>query len=803
MDEKKILSKHQATTTRSLDFIISGAIFLVFFLCPLFFTGLTAQNIGFEKMILFYFLALLGAVAWVTKAVIVGELNIKRTPLDWPIIGLLIIFILSTILSVSQKDSLIGVYGSPAKSLAAVVVFIIFYYLTINNINQKRIKLLFWGSVASTALVAVFSLLQLLGKFVIPLDFTRAASFNPLGSLSGLSMYLVISLPLLVIGLAQLSEIHPNLKSRLAAAIIKILLGVLILSSLFVLSLLSGFTFWPAAIVGIVVVLMFLLSKIIRISSSNLVLPIAVFLLLIILLVLGNFNIIALNLPGEVSLSRQTSWEIAKISLKNDPVLGSGPATFVYDFVKYKGANFNGSPLWNVRFDNPSGYLFELAATVGLPGVLVMMVILLIALSICFLTLIKAHHHDSQSILLALFSSFITVVIFSLLFSLNGSLVLISALLSILAVAVAIINYPEKFKDFNLSFKASPKYALTLAAIFLSLSAAVVILFTLGVKMYLADFYAKQSLQAADVNQKIDKINKAIILAPYQDVYYLNQANYYMALANQEAQGGKDQTVIENSLSLAIEKGKKALEIAPSSAANNEAMALIYENASFYVRGALEWAEALYNKNIILEPASPTPHLRLALINMARANGETVKAEQENYVNETIKQYDLAIAKKNDFGAAYYGKAVAYEKLNKTDDAVEQLKKAVLLDRANLDYRFELGRLYFNRAVTPSRLAQTAADNITSGKEANEDLSVSGGQGGAVPKNDDMKLAEQLFLSIIQANQNHANALYSLALLYQKTGETGNGRLVVKQLLAVLTDQPSIDLVKRQFPGLY
>jgi hypothetical protein len=97
--------------------------------------------------------------------------------------------------------------------------------------------------------------------------------------------------------------------------------------------------------------------------------------------------------------------------------------------------------------------------------------------------------------------------------------------------------------------------------------------------MYLADAYAMQSARTADVNQKIEKINKAIVLAPYQDIYYLNQANNYMALANQEVQGAKNQTIIENSLSLAIENGKKALEISPNNVSNSESMALIYENA--------------------------------------------------------------------------------------------------------------------------------------------------------------------------------------------------------------------------------
>ncbi|MBI2458927.1 MAG: hypothetical protein HYV53_00035 [Parcubacteria group bacterium] len=804
MDEKKIILKQPTATAKGLDFVIISAVFLVFFLCPLFFTGLVAQNMGFEKMTLFYFLVLLGAVAWVTKAVIVGELNIKRTPLDWPIVGLLTIFIAATVLSISQKDSLLGTYGNPAKSLAAVIIITLFYYLVINNIDQKRIKLLFWGLIGSTSLIAVFSLLELLGKFVLPLDFTKAISFNPLGSLSGLTMYLVMTLPLLVIGMSQLSEIHAGLTNKILIGAIKAVLGAVILISLFVLTLLNGFTFWPAAIVGIVIVLMFLLSKIIKISSSNIVIPITTFLLLIILLVLGNFNIMSLNLPVEVSLSRRASFDIAKASLKENPLFGSGPSTFYYSFNKYKSADFNASPLWDAKFDNASGYLFELAATVGSLGVLAIIIISLIALSICFLTLIKVRKNDTQSILLALFSSFIMVIIFSLLFSLNSSLVLISALVAVLAVAMAIVNYPEKFKTFNLSFRASPKYALALAAIFLTLSAAVVILFTLGVKMYLADIYVRRSLKTSDINQKVAEIKKAIVLAPYQDVYYLNLANNYMALANQEASGARNQAVIENSLSSAIDTGKKGLTLSPNNAANSEAMALIYENASFYVQGALEWAENLYNQAKELAPNSPTPYLRIALINMARANAEKDKNQQEYYVNEAIKKYDLALAKKADFGAANYGKAIAYEKLNKLDEAVEQLKKAALLTKDNVDYRFELGRLYFNRGVAaPPGIAQSAAENITKGAEANPDLTVSSQAGGAIKKNDDIAAAEQLFLSIIQANPNHANALYSLALLYQKIGETNNAKLVVKQLLTVVKDQPSIDVVQKQFPGLY
>ena len=797
-------------TTKLLDFIIISLIVLTFFLCPLFFTGQTLSGSGFEKIMLFYFLVLLAIVAWVTKGVLEGELELKRTPLDWPILILVAVFIIATVLSVSLKDSLIGTYANLTKGLAAIIIFPLFYYLVSNNISPKRIKIIFWSLIISSSLITFYSLLQLLGFFVLPLPFTQTISFNPLGSLSGLTMFLVSCLPFLVIMACQIREIHPRL-NKAVAAFIKILVILVILANLSVLALLNGFTFWPAALVGLVIILMFFLAKIISVTGSNLIIPLAVFLLLIIFLVLGNFNVMSLDLPAEVSLSRGASWDIAKNSLKANPIFGSGPATFYYSFSKFKGIDFNASPLWNARFNSGSGIIFELLAGVGAVGALVFIVVGLIALSICFLTLLKATDKEIHPIILALFSSFIIIIIFALLFSLNNSMILWSVLVSCLMVSSAIRLYPEKFKSLKLSFRSSPKYALALAAVFLCVSAGVIVLFTMGLKMYLADVYAKKSLAIEGANGKIVELRKAVALFPFEDSYYMDLASNYMIIANQEVAGGGDQAKIENSLGQAIEMGKKAVEISPSKAANNESLALIYENASFYTRGALEWAENLYNKVQELEPDNPVPSLRIALVNMARSNAEQDKTEKEYYINEAIKKYDEAIGKKIDLAPAYYGKAIAYEKLGNNDEAIEQLKKAVILVGNNIDYRFELGRLYFNRGVSPPNISQSATkelteEEMTSGKKEDIGLSVESNQpaGAAVSPNDDLAMAEQIFYSVYQLNPKHANALYSLALLYQKLGENDKAREAIGALLPIIAgDTQAVQAVKQQFPGLY
>jgi len=800
----------KGASTRGLDIIIMGAISLIFFLCPLFFTGLTAQGMGFEKMLLFYFLVLIGIVAWVTKGAIQGELSLKRTPLDLPILATLIIFAVSTVLSVSSKDSLIGVYGGSGKGLLALLIFVLFYYLVVNNINTERIKTIFWSLAASSFVLAIFSFLQLIKVYVLPLNITHQQSFNTFESFSGLTMYLVIILPILLIAAAQVREILPKAGSA-AVYLIKILSGLGIAAALVVLAMLNGFTFWPVAIVSIVIVLMFFLSKIIKIANNNLLIPLFVFLVLIILLVLGNFNIATLNLPSEVSLSRGASWDIAKSSIAENPILGSGPSTFYYDFSRFRSLSFNGSPLWNMRFDSAAGALFEFLASVGVLGTLAVIIVALIALSITFLTLIKSEEKGVSSIILALFSALVSIILYAVLFAQNNSLILAAVTISVFTVSAAITMYPEKFKTLKLSFRASAKYALALAAIFLCVSAGVVVLFTMGLKMYLADIHTQQALKTDNIDEKIMRFNQAISLAPYQDGYYLGLANGYMGKANQSALSGRDQTEISSNLSLAIDNGKKAVDIAGNKAINNESLALIYENASFYTRGALEWSESFYKRVMELDPSNPVPYLRTALINMARANAETEKTEKDYYIGEAIKFYDKAIEKKGDLASAYYGKAVAAEKMDNMDDAIEQLKRASLIARNNFDYRFELGRLYFNRGVAQLNLEQTATKEIAESEitveeeDADKDGEISvvpnAASGNVVGRNSDLDIAESLFLNILTFIPNHANARYSLAVMYRKLGEIDKAKEQLNALMAAV-DSETAGVVQKQFADI-
>ena len=757
------------------DAFITASIALVFFLVPLFFTGLAVQGFVFEKIVLFYLLVLIALVAWITKGITQGELKIIRTPLDLPILALAVIFLVSSLFSVDLLSSFIGAFGSATKTFIAFLVYITFYYLVVNNLTERRIRIFAWALALSAIALIAYATLQISAIFILPFSLTRVVSFNPIGSSSSLGVYVAAVLPLLAVFIpAIMYGEGKNILHRIIVILLKVLFGFAVLAGLFILFLLNKFVFWPIAVIGMVVVLMFILSKIVKLKQADTVLPIMVFLVLIIFLVGGNFNLVTAQLPTEVSLSRSLSWNIAKESMKHNLLLGSGPATFDYAFVKYRGAGFNVSDLWNVRFDSAQGAGFELLATVGVLGFFGILVLGLIIVSVAFIYLMKSKTQEHKILLLGIFAALVVFVLNALFTTVSGTIILCIVLYGSFALALIITGYPEKFKEISLSFRSSPKYALALSSLFLLVSAGVVVLFTSGFKIYLADVYAYRAVQSADSKNAVEYLNRAITTADYQDQYYLRLSRLYMSLANQEAQrgGAADVPAIQNYLSLAITAGKRAIELAPNSVVNKESLALLYENAAAYnVSGALEWAEKYYTDIIQLEPNNPSAYVRLALINMAHANKESADDEKKHFYDEALKFYQKAITEKSNLASAYYGMAVVYERSADYSKAIEQISQAVSLEPANVDYRFELGRMFYNRGIS-------AVDN------------------------QDVQSARTIFETITQASPNHANAIYSLALIAETIEDKEKARGYYERLLNIVSDQSIKDAILAKLRAL-
>ena len=95
---------------KHLNSVITLLLIVVAGLTPLIFLNLTTDFYDMPKLILLVVATLLLYGLWIVSWIVRGKITITRTPLDVPLIGLLIAILASTFLSSSKYTSIFGVY---------------------------------------------------------------------------------------------------------------------------------------------------------------------------------------------------------------------------------------------------------------------------------------------------------------------------------------------------------------------------------------------------------------------------------------------------------------------------------------------------------------------------------------------------------------------------------------------------------------------------------------------------------------------------------------------------------------------
>ncbi|MDR3558846.1 MAG: hypothetical protein P4L58_00385, partial [Candidatus Pacebacteria bacterium] len=180
--------KDKKLLVKMLDRVIGLSIFAIFFGVPLYFTGTASQGIIFEKQIYFYFWLLLGLVVWAAKGVITGEMDIRRTSLDIPILGVWLAVGLATIFSVDRWHSFFGAFSDPSRGFMSVTAYIVAFYLILSNFNAKRLKLILWAILTSGGILIVWTTLAILGIKFLPNSLAQYAPLSLSGSVTSLGV---------------------------------------------------------------------------------------------------------------------------------------------------------------------------------------------------------------------------------------------------------------------------------------------------------------------------------------------------------------------------------------------------------------------------------------------------------------------------------------------------------------------------------------------------------------------------------------------------------------------------------------
>lgn len=761
-EEDILEAKSSKISVKIFDKIAIFSIAMLFLGIPLFFTNLTFQGIVFEKQLFFYLWLFIGLIAWTAKGIVLGEMKIKKTALDLPILIFWLVYLLATIFSVDKWHSFWGLFGDPSRGFVGITALIIAYYLIRSYFTIARFKIFIGSLIFSGGIVAVWILINVLRLDIFSEKFYSSFPVSLVGSALDSGIFLTMLIPIIVVAIFKVKD-SQRISQYLKISTI-IALAVELFVIMLALILASSSAPWVGVLIGMGFLLVFLVSRIVAIRSNLLWLPMVLFVIVFAVLMIGKinpvlnfFNVNVVELPYTVYPDNRLSYEVAKDSIKNNFILGSGPATYGYAFSKYKPQSYNLDQLYNLRHSEGRGIFFEYATTIGLLGLIAFLVLTLSFISVAFYLLIK-NKERNKLYSLGIFSSVLVLLIDAAIYPLRGTILILGVLIGALALGIIFKESESEEGNLKLSLKASPKYALALAFIFMVICAGVTFAFVFLGKIYIADIYAGQALRENKIseNGSINKLKKAIELYPKEARYFSRIGQEYMFLANQEVlkpEQEKDINIIRGYINSAIEYADKGRQISPQDVSMVENLAQIYENTGYFVPNSLMKSEEYYNQAIALEPHNPIYFVKLGQIKLGNLAGKKEEAERTQVWEEANKLFERAVTEKPDYDLGYYNLALAKSALKDLDGAISAMEKAFMINPRILEYRSGLGQLYTERG-----------------------------------KDDDYISAEEIFLGIQNVLKDNIGNLANLGYLYEKMDRRDDAIAQYEKIIALLPE---------------
>lgn len=728
------------------------SIYLLAFLLPILFLPWTANVLDFNKQALLIVLVFASLFAWMLKILILGKANFNLNVVHIPIAVLFLVYTVSTILSSWRHGSFWGWPQVNSESLLSLLGFTLLYFLIVNIFEKKEIFYLMISFVVSGSLVMLYGLLQLFGKFLIPIGFTRAVSFNTIGGVNSLAVFAAILLPLIIIFLTISKRKY--LKVFFIAAIV--LLAVLLLLINFQIA-------WWLVIAGSALVIAFGTQKRDVFDNRWLVLP--MFFLAVALL----FSFFRFQIPGtpdrpiEVFLTHGASFDISWSTLKESPIIGSGPGTFIYNFLKYKDISFNQGSFWNLRFDWASSKMMTTLGTVGILGVLSFFALLIFFIFYAVKFLFTKKGEEGQEAYwvlgMGIFISFLTISVAYFLYQSNLSLdfawfLLMASFVSLLSpIRKEVILKPSSLVTLGITF------AFTLIFIF-----SLGILILEGQRYVAAASYLKgmKSQQKEESIKSMKHFEDAARISPGNDLYWRELSRVYLQGINeistrtdlsQEEITRQMQILINN----AVSSARTAVEANPQNVVNWSNRGFVYQNLIGIVGGTKEWAMESYEKALELEPTSPffPTQAGIALLREASLlSADKGKVERDKLLVKAEDQFNMAIEMKSDYAPAHFQLAMVYQAQGRGAEMITQLEKARTFAFNDVGLAFQLGLIYFQRQ--------------------------------------DHGKARTEFERAVSLNPDYANALYFLGLTYDELGER---QLAIMAFERILIANPGHSLV--------
>lgn len=769
-----------------LNKITEWCIYIFVALMPLWFLPFTVNVLDLNKQVLMIGLLTIALIAWLGKLLTHEKIEWYKGLIIFFFLVFVVVYGVATVFSLRSYDSLMGFDTHLSRALINVIYFFIFFLLLVNFKEEKgepqgekeaKIFKLLTVFLVSSVIVGVIGLLQILGKFVLPWDFTKVTSFNTIGTVTSLGIFLAVLLPLALSLILSIKQ-RKGKKRNVATIGFKILLVILIILSLITILLLNFRILWIITAIGMAMIVVFWLAKrrvLLTQTLGRLAVPVLILALCLIFLLFRPSTIFNLNLPIELGLSYKGGVGIVEKVIRPSPILGSGPETFVYNYSLYKPESINQTIFWNLRFTNAPAEILSLLSEIGILGILTFLGVITVFLFKVIKSLISRERDSGQltEIKIGLFSGWLGLMVGWFLYPQNITLMFVFWLFFTLLVIAS--SERKDIKIINL--RASGKIALVVSFGFIILMIAVIGLLYLGGSKFIAEIKYKtglDSIRNGELDLGISKVIQATIVNPYEDKFYRDLVQLILIQINQnlnnpdldpQEQARRVQIGISNAINSAV----RATTLNSKDVTNWIIRGSVYRNLMTLVNGAGAWAVKSYEEALTLEPSNPFIYLEIARTYVSGADllapqvqeNEELRKQVVEYLDKAVEAYNNAIKLKSNYSPANFEIALVYGRQGRINEMVTKMEVSRRLAPRNTGIAFQLAVLYY-------RTSQ-------------------------------FDRAKLEFTRAVVLDTNFSNARYFLGLLFDREG---NKAAAIEQFEKIAELNPDNNLVKQILDNL-
>ncbi len=404
----------------------------------------------------------------------------------------------------------------------------------------------------------------------------------------------------------------------------------------------------------------------------------------------------AVNIEVRPSLS--TTLDIAKNTLRDKPLFGSGPNTFATQWLAYKPTDIVASVFWNTDFANGIGIIPTFIVTTGLIGILSWL------LFMCFYVYlgvksIFVRMEDEQSKYLVVTTFFASLFMWVVAFIYVPSTSIFALTFFWSGMFFASIYNAGIVPVVNKQFNLNPKIGFVSSVVMV---ASLVAMLSLGYGLYrssLSLWYFQKSSYALNNNNDTKNSEsymlKAILAVP-NDIYYRSLSEIYIVKLNeilsQDPKTVKQEEVqkqFTDGLTSAITAAKTATDRDPSNYLNWVSLGRVYDAVSIpqlNITGAYETAQLTYIEALKRNPKNPGILMLLARL-----------AVNRNDLKQAEVYAQQAVQLKNNYLDAYFLLSQIEVANGNINGAIKSVTSASVIDPTNPAIFFQLGLLKYNQ----------------------------------------------------------------------------------------------------------